>query len=173
MTASYHRGTLMQVWNEVHSLAEQILQAGFDVVRIKIEAMTYNQDIPVEDWEVSHHPASNYFEFHIKALLPADTDLQALEQQCSEQGAHLSANALKQMAKGYHQRFITLRLYGLGRKSAQARFETLITSLRSQQIQLVQPQQEYTVYDSNLQLDAGWLALPLDQPPGGETDDKS
>lgn len=158
MTASYHRGTLAQVKAEVHHLADQISKVGFQVVRVKIEAMVYNQDIPVEDGEVCDHPSTHYFEFHIKALLPADADLKALEQRCTEQGARLSANALKQMANGYHQRFITLRLYALGRKSAQARFQALVKSLHSHGIKLAQPQQEYTVYDSNLLLDAGWLA---------------
>lgn len=167
MTASYHRGTLPYVWAEVQHLAYQISQAGFEVVRIKIEAMVYNQDIPVEDGEVSRHPSTHYFEFHIKALLLDNTDLKALEHHCTEQGAHLSKNAFKQMANGYHQRFVTLRLEQVGRSSAQARFQALVKSLRSHYIQLAQPQQEYTVYDSNLQLDAGWLGLPS----GGEVDD--
>ena len=163
MTSSYHRGTFPQVWADVQHLADQIFQARFQVVRVKIEAMVYNQDIPVEDGEVCCHPSTNYFEFHIKALLPIDTDLKVLESYCTEQGARLSANAFKQIANGYHQRFITLRLYQVGRKSAQARFQALLESLRSHSIQLTQPQQEYTVYDSNLQLDAGWL--------GGEIND--
>lgn len=143
------------------------------MVRVKIEAMVYNQDIPVEDWEILSHPVTNYFEFHIKALLPPGMDLKALEHQCVQQEAHLSKNAFKQLENGYHQRFITLRLYGLGRQSAQARFEALIASLRSQSIPLVQPQQEYTVYDSNVQLDAGWLMLPWQFTPGGEMDDNT
>jgi len=157
MTASHHRGNLAQVCTEVHSLAQQIWQAGFQVNRVKIEAMVYNQDIPVTDREVALHPVTNYFEFHIKALLAKDTDLEALRQHCAAQGAHLSANAFKLNTNGQHQRFITLRLYKLGRNSAQGRFQALLTSLRGQRIVLMQPQQEYTVFDSNLELDAGWL----------------
>lgn len=159
MTASYHRGSLPEVYTEVYRMAHEICQAGFQVTRVKIEAMVYNQDIPVTDSEVLRHPATNYFEFHIKALLSENTDLEALRQHCAEQGAHLSVNAFKHKTNGQHQRFITLRLSGLGRNSAQGRFQALLISLRALGIGilLVQPQQEYTVYDSNLELDAGWL----------------
>ncbi|MBE9206954.1 hypothetical protein IQ244_10570 [Nostoc sp. LEGE 06077] len=157
MTASHHWGTLPQVCTEVHSLAQQLWQAGYQVNRVKIEAMVYNQDIPVTDSAVLQHPTTNYFEFHIKALLAKNTDLEALRQYCATQGAHLSTNAFKRKANGQHQRFITLRLYGVGRNSAQDRFHTLLTSLRAQGIPLLQPQQEYTVFDSNIELDAGWL----------------
>ncbi|MCC5638304.1 hypothetical protein LC593_21185 [Nostoc sp. CHAB 5844] len=160
MTASHHRGTLAQVCTDVYNIAQQIWQAGFKVNRVKIEAMVYNQDIPVTDSEVSQHPATNYFEFHIKAMLANNTDLEALRQHCATQGAHLATNAFKRKINGLHQRFITLRLYGLGRNSAQARFHTLLTSLRAQRITLLQPQQEYTVFDSNIELDAGWLMPP-------------
>ncbi|KAF3891265.1 hypothetical protein DA73_0400032860 [Tolypothrix bouteillei VB521301] len=171
MTASYHRGTLTQVWTEVHNLAQRICLAGFQVTRVKIEAMPYNQDIPVTDNEVSQHPVTNYFEFHIKALLSQETDLEGLRQHCAKFGAHLSVNAFKLNASGQHHRFITLRVYGLGRRSAQARFQALLTSLRARHILLVQPQQEYTVYDSNLELDAGWLIHSPVETKGGEVNE--
>ncbi|WP_313934858.1 hypothetical protein [Nostoc sp. FACHB-280] len=157
MTASHHRGTLPEVYTEVYHLAQTISQAGFLVTRVKIEAMVYNQDIPVTDQEVLQHPASNYFEFHIKALLTDNTDLESLRQHCAVQGAHLSTNAFKQKTHSQHQRFITLRLYGIGRNAAQHRFQKLLQSLRSKGISLLQPQQEYTVFDSNIELDASWL----------------
>lgn len=157
MSASYHRGTLTQVWTEAQHLAQQMWLAGFQVIRVKIEAMVYNQDIPIQDGEVWQHRATNYFEFHIRALLSKEINLEALRQNCAESGAHLSVNAFKlSINRQQHQRFITLRVYQLGRRSAQARFQDLLTSLRAKQIRLVQPQQEYTVYDSNLGLDAGW-----------------
>ncbi|MUH01139.1 hypothetical protein F7734_56295 [Scytonema sp. UIC 10036] len=172
MTASYHRGTLAQVWTEVHNLAQRICLAGFHVTRIKIEAMLYNQDIPVTDSEVLRHPVTNYFEFHIKALLSKETDLEALRHHCAEFGAHLSVNAFKLNPNGqHHHRFITLRVYGLGRRSAQARFQELLASLRARHISVVQPQQEYTVYDSNLELDAGWLIHSPVETKGGKADE--
>jgi hypothetical protein len=172
MTASYHRGTLTQVWTEVYSLAQEICQIGFQVTRVKIEAMVYNQDIPVTDSEVKKHPVTNYFEFHIKALLSPESDLEALRQHCAKFNAHLSVNAFKMNVNGQqHQRFITLRIYELGRRSATASFQKLVTSLRARGISLMEPQLEYTVYDSNLDLDAGWLMPSTPGNPGGEADE--
>ncbi len=70
--------------------------------------------------------------------------------------AHLSANAFK-IVDGKQQQFITMRVYGMGYKSAQTRFDNLLKLLRSKGFKLSQQQREYAVYDSNLNLDAGWI----------------
>ena len=50
-----------------------------------------------------------------------------------------------------------MRIYGLGYKSAQTRFDNLILYLKSKGFKLSQQQREYTVYDTNLNLDNGWI----------------
>lgn len=158
MTASYHQGTVKNVLLDVQKLAQQLINGGFEVTRIKIEAMVNNHDVPVVDDEAKLHPPTNYFEFHVKATLPADFNLEALRIFCWKYNAHLSANACKQQVNGQQQRFITMRLYGVGRCSAQASFDALLTALKAEGLKLSQPQKEYTVYDSNLNLDQGWFS---------------
>jgi hypothetical protein len=165
MTASYHHGTCKNVLIDVQRLAQKLLEAGFEVTRIKIEAMVNNHDVPVTDEQAQALPATNYFEFHVKVTLPTSEDLQVLRKYCLEHNAHLSTNALKHSVDGQQQRFITMRVYSVGRHSAQARFYTLLSALKQKGLKLSQAQQEYTVYDSNLNLDAGWFSI---QNQGGD-----
>ncbi len=157
MTASYHKGTLAQVKTQIFNQSKKLEEADFKVIRIKIEAMVRNQDIPITDQEVKQHSSDNYFEFHIKAILSEHNNLDDLRQLCEQHSAHLSTNAFQKLSEQKHSRFITLRFYQLGFQSALNRFNNLITSLKEQKIIMAQHQLEYTVFDSNLQLDSGWM----------------
>lgn len=159
MTASYHRGTLISVKQEAYNLAREFDLAGFAVVRVKIEAMVNNQNVPVSDKQAQVLPTTNYFEFHVKVTL-APSDIEMLAQLCLHHDAHLSANAFKYEQHGQQQRFITMRMYGVGLHTAQVSFNTLLAVLRAKNIKLSQLQQEYSVFDSNINLDAGWFGTP-------------
>ncbi len=157
MTASYHHGTLQHVLQQINQIAQKIVNADFEITRIKIEAMVSNRDISISDIEAQKLPQSNYFEFHVKAILSASENLEVLRKYCLQYDAHLSANAFKKPVGGKQQRFITMRVYGVGYKTAQTRFDNLIALLKAKGLKLSQQQREYTVYDSNLNLDAGWM----------------
>ncbi|MEM6751631.1 MAG: hypothetical protein AAF630_01370 [Cyanobacteria bacterium P01_C01_bin.38] len=157
MTASYHHGALKDVLQQINQIVQKIVNADLEITRIKIEAMVSNQDIPISDIEAQKLPKSNYFEFHVKAILSADENLEVLRKYCLQHKAHLSANAFKKLVDGKQQRFITMRAYAVGYQSAQKRFDNLLLHLKSKGYKLSQQQREYTVYDSNLNLDAGWI----------------
>ncbi len=102
-------------------------------------------------------PSPGTFEFHVKVTLPAEgADLESLRARCERHGAHLSRNARKVRADGASERFVTLRVKGLGRLNADARFKALLRELAETGYPLSQPLREYTVYDSNHALDRGW-----------------
>ncbi len=155
MTASVHRGELRLVQDQVHELARAILAAGFEVVRSKIEALPRNRDIPETDAEAQADPG-RYFEYHLKLVIPADGDLAAIRAAAAEHGGWISRNARRHRADGGHERYVTLRLPGLGRASADARFAALEAAMALQPVAITRRVREYTVYDSNLALDRGW-----------------
>jgi hypothetical protein len=156
MTASYHQGTLQKALDEVRAYARTLTVEGFQVTRLKLEALGTNRDIPEDDAVAQAQPA-NYFEFHVKVTLPlVGANLDALRARCSRHGAHLSRNARKVRADGASERFVTLRVWGLGRTNAEARFTALLRDLAETGLPLSYPLREYTVYDSNLELDHGW-----------------
>ena len=161
MTSSYHRGGLPDVAKEVAGITTQLRAAGFDVTRVKLEAVVTNEGVPDTEEEVRRFPPGNYFEFHVKVSLPLGTDLRPLRELSARSGAHLSRNALKRDSAGA-QRFVTLRVYGEGRSRANARFEALLRELETGGYSLSNRLREYTLYDSNSSVDSGWS----DPPPG-------
>src|SRR5262249_53049601 len=149
MTSTYHHGELSAVVQEVAELARTLQERGFPVTRLKLEAVITNSGVPQTEEEARAFPQGNYFEFHVKVTLPPVADLEVWRSLCKPWGAHLSANALKQEEDGRSQRFVTLRVYGAGRASAEAKFETLMQRLQADGHELSNRLREYTIYDSN------------------------
>jgi hypothetical protein len=162
MTSSYHKGELGEVVQQVAGIAHHLRACGFDVTRLKLEALIGNAGVPQTDEQARALPAGNYFEFHVKVTLPPGADLEPLRALCRAHGAHLSRNAFQRDADGRSQRFATLRVYGVGRDHAVERFEALLGRLQAEGYTLSNRLREYTIYDSNVAVDAGWI----DPPPG-------
>jgi inosine/xanthosine triphosphate pyrophosphatase family protein len=154
MTATVHRGELRDVQDEVHALARALVAAGFEVVRTKIEALPRNRDLPETDAAAAADPG-RYFEYHLKIVVAPD-DLELVRAAAAAHGARLSRNARRVRADGRHERYLTLRLPGLGRPSADARFAALEVAVEALPVTIGRRVREYTVYDSNLALDGGW-----------------
>jgi hypothetical protein len=157
MTSSYHRGEVQSVAHEVIQMARSMSEANFTITRVKLEAVITNQGVPHSDEQARALSPNNYFEFHTKLLLPPETDLDALRRLCQRHDAHLSRNALKQHAEGLAERFVTLRLYHLGRINAEGAFERLLHELRAENYKMGNSLREYAIYDSNIGLDSGWI----------------
>jgi hypothetical protein len=164
MTACYHHGAIGQVLGEVAAICHGLRAAGFPITRVKLEAIATNEGIPDSDEEAARAPAGDYFEFHVKLLLAPDADLGALASCCGRHAARLSRNALKTERDGRAERFVTLRLYGVGRRTAFARLDALERDLGAAGFAVVNRQREYTIFDSAESLDAGWI----DPPPSSE-----
>jgi hypothetical protein len=163
MTASYHRGPLAEVLEEVEALHARLWEGGFPVVRVKLEAVATNPGVPLTDDEAATLP-EGYFEFHAKLRLSADADLDPLRALCDRHGAHLSRNERKRDDAGA-ERFVTLRVYRAGRERASAAYEALLRDLAAAGLQVVGQQREFTVYDGKADLDAGWLDTPAERGP--------
>src|SRR5262245_16178556 len=172
MTASYHRGLLADVAHEVAALAGRVRAGGFPVARLKVEAVATNEGVPDTDDAARALPASNYFEFHAKIRLPVNADFAAVRDLCARHGARLSSNALKAHADGTREQFVTLRVYGAGRKRAFADFDRLCAELTAAGHKPTSRLKEYSIYDSRESLDAGWIdragSNPSPPASGGE-----
>ena len=161
MTATYHRGGFVDVRAEVFDLAREIGDAGFDVSRVKIEATGANSGLPQTTHEALRTP-KNYFEFHLKAVLRDESERAALEAVVRPFGAHLSRNARSISADGVEERFVTLRAYGVGQREAESMFRALEDAVRKLGLPVSNRLREYTVFDSNVDLDSGWLTSSKD-----------
>jgi hypothetical protein len=159
MTATYHRGELADVLVEVAALASDLRAQGFIVTRVKLEAVATNEGVPITDDDAKAFPANNYFEFHVKLTLPHGATLDAVQALCAKHNAHLSANARKRDADGT-QRFVTQRIHGCGRARAEEQFDRLYQELLAEGYTLTNILREYSIFDSNTAVDAGWISLP-------------
>jgi hypothetical protein len=157
MTGSHDHGTAQDALRRAVTLADQLAERGFRVTRIKIEALPTNADVPITDDDARALSPTNYFEHHVKLLLPADANLAPLAVLCEPHGAHLSANAFKRRDDGQCERFVTVRGHGIGRTTAEARVAVLLGELRAAGYAILKVVAEYCFFDSNEQVDAGWL----------------
>lgn len=160
--ATWRRGdtVLPAVLDEANRHAADLTHAGTAVSRVKIEAAPHNEDVPVRDADAAAHAAENYFEHHVKLLRDQSAPREALVAACEPLGAHLSRNAFRRPAAGMEERFVTLRSYGVGRATSEQELARLLDTLMTLGEQVIERESEYCVYDSNLELDAGWLAVP-------------
>lgn len=153
---------LSAVIAQAHQRAEALEQAGFGVVRVKIEADPSNEQVPTTDEAARLEPSSHYFEHHVKLRRNVNAGREMLLQVCVEHSAHLSHNAWRQPVDGIEERFVTLRSFGVGRSSSEQQLRRLLAALEAEGEEVIEVESEFAVYDSNLALDNGWL---LDNAP--------
>lgn len=162
--ATWRRGctVLPAVIAEAHQRAGALEQAGFEVVRVKIEADPANEQVPTTDEAARLEPSSHYFEHHIKLRRNVSAGREMLLQACLEHSAHLSRNAWRQPVNGVEERFVTLRSFAVGRSTSEEQLRRLLVALEAKGEEVTEVESEFAVYDSNLALDNGWL---LDNAP--------
>lgn len=158
MTGSFHRGELLDVQDEVVELARALVRKGFSVTRTKIEAHGRLTWTPETDEEARRGPSTSYFEFHMKLALPEATELALVARRFKELGAHLSRNAHKAAGPdGLAEHFVTIRAHRVGRITAEARFATVCQEIERAGYVVRNRIREYTVFDTNVGLDRGWI----------------
>ncbi|MFI9236292.1 hypothetical protein [Streptomyces sp. NPDC053079] len=151
-------GTLAAVRDDVERGARALRDAGFEVVRAKVEAAPWAEGVPESDEAAVALGARYYFEHHIKLLLPPGADAAPLAELASGHCAHLSRNARRVRADGRAERFVTQRCRMVGRRTAGARLDALTAAIRAAGYEMASAEREFVVYDSDASLDAGWIS---------------
>ncbi len=154
------RTILPDVFEEARQRARKLAHAGFRVVRVKIEADPSNEQVPMTDASASLETAGCYFEHHVKLQRQMNAERDVLLEICRRHSAHLSHNAWRKSVDGMEERFVTLRSYRVGRLEAEQQLQHLLAALRVAGEHVLEVESEYSVYDSNLALDDGWLVNP-------------
>ncbi len=143
---------------DAQSMAVQLENRGLDVLRVKIEASLDATDVPRTD-DAAKGEATRCFEHHVRVRWAGSRDLAALRAIATAHHAHLSQSVWRQTGDDEHERFVTQRCYGVGLDRAERALDALVASLRAQEhADVLDVQREYVVYDSNVDLDAGWLS---------------
>ncbi|PDP85429.1 hypothetical protein CQJ94_21865 [Glycomyces fuscus] len=184
---TYHsRGTLDGELAVAERWTARLAEAGFAVLRTKIEVPHQAAGVPATRGAAELMPGSCYFETHVKLLLPASADLAALSAIVEPHRARLSRNARRVRDDGLQERFVTQRCSRVGRGEA-GRFEyALLKALERAgvalehregwQPRILSVEREFVVHDTALSVDAGWMdAAPVEDadevPPDGYAPD--
>ena len=131
----------------------------FQVQRVKVEAGPNNKNIPQSAKDTVDEPEDCYFEHHVALGLKAYMDFDDLKSKFKRYSGYLSKNALKTAPNSGEQiRFVTQRFSKIGQLEADAKLKKLIAFAKQQSIDIVRIEREYNIFDSNLQLDHGWMS---------------
>ena len=134
----------------------ELCGAGFDVVRVKVEAAPWNEDVPQSAAEASALMPGCYFEHHVKLVLADDSEADAVRRIGTRHAGHVSRNARRDLHGGRHERFLTQRCRLVGRPEAHRRLEALLGALARAGHHVIEVEEEFVVHDDNPGLDHGW-----------------
>jgi hypothetical protein len=134
----------------------ELREDGFDVVRVKVEAAPWNEDVPQSAAEASALMPECYFEHHVKLVLADDAEVDAVRRIGTRHAGHLSRNARRGLHGGRHERFLTQRCRLVGRPEAHRRLEALLDALVRAEHYVIEVEEEFVVHDDNPGLDHGW-----------------
>lgn len=147
LTAVVYAGTWEETLQTANDYTTLLNKSGFITNRLKIEIPANYAD-GYEGYTQSSF--NKYYEWHGKVNYINPDSLLEL---CTDHNVHLSINALKHDTS---TRFITLREFS-NQPIFIDRITKLSNALKAGGWQLTKQQAEYCIYDTNCQLDNGWL----------------
>lgn len=137
-------------------VTKDVKEIGVNVIRVKVEL-----ELPSPEIKCSllglETTETQYYESHIKILHKTEVDLEELQVMVAPFQARLSRNARRQRNDGIQERFITQRLYDSERLLAHQQFSRLKNEIEKAGLEVIETEEEFVCYDSNLNLDAGWI----------------
>ncbi len=147
MISKWITGNQESVFAESNKLADKMKKYGLNIVRIKIESMANNKNVPQDE----NDNINTYYEFHIK--LPY-CDYDELKKICDEFSAAISFSGFKDTINF----LITLRYSGtIGFVKAQTHQQSFHKYLENFGYKLMSIQSEYVIYDTRPDYDNGWI----------------
>ncbi len=142
----------------------EALQARFEVIRLKLEAMATDPGVPQTEEAMAAMNAAtgydHYFEYHVKlgGEVSPDNDarLKGLAAELTgELGVKVPFSCNNMGSK--NQRFLNCRTYGLGAPASRAVADRVAAACQARGYEVSKIIAEFIVFDTNRDLDRGWL----------------
>lgn len=157
-TSRYVKGDVAQARGAAAHDAQLLRDAGFEVLREKVEAVHTNDGVP----QVGPGATDRYFEFHVLIDRPgaalSNDDVASLRgiatalSQKFSRPVPLSYNALKPS-----QRFLNVRARDCGLTEALVPVREIERAVQAHGLEVKKVISEYICFDSNRAVDNGWL----------------
>lgn len=178
-TSSFHRGTNRTAYEEVRRIVTGLTEAGFSVIREKIETVPWHPAAPDLDLNApytqeelarrqsvhgsffkSTHPMPPgcYFETHFVVVMDEARigELAEIETTDTDYIVRFSRNTSKQVEPGKYKGIVTGR-GTLPRTSYQSRVSVTRLRLQHAGMEILEEMTEFAVYDTAVQHDDRWI----------------
>ena len=154
MLTTWINGTIDDIKSMVELLRLDMIDKGIPIIRTKIEAMAHNEGVPNECID------DHYFEFHFKVPISNTAQWNDIVRLIIPFGGHLFYNPYSKTLNP----IVTLRRY-TSLPDLEEVYLNVKTILEKHNFVLTSLEKEYSVYDSNVNLDKNWLFLddPINQ----------
>lgn len=151
------QGGLTSQTEKAQNLKEIISAAGFPVIRTKIEAAPWNEDVPQTESELQKQSDGRYFESHIRILLDLQAKNRRIKEIAERHSAHFSRNAFREPQNGFEERFVTQRNWNVWYSESNRKLNDLLNEIKNSGYTVIDVEEEFVVFDSNLEIDRGWI----------------
>lgn len=164
MTSSVCMGSNSDALSEMNRIEKGLLDAGFNVVRKKIETVPWHPAAPSVEFNKIDMPKGCYFESHIAVLIDSDETRLKVDHYCSSERLHISRNAMKEYDDNSYKLMITYRDYNGTKEAFLKQLETYVKQLKliedrnGEQIKIDKVITEFSLFDSRIHHDASWLS---------------
>jgi NTP pyrophosphatase (non-canonical NTP hydrolase) len=153
MTSSKVVGDNSSAIAECKRISKELKEAGFEVIREKIETVPFHPYAPQKEGE--EMPGGCYFEAHIGCIIsPEQKD--TLQDVANMYGAHLSRNFFKKLDEGKFINMITLRSYDYIYSDFESEVTGLKGDLKTFDIEYEKVITEFAIYDTKVSHDFLW-----------------
>jgi len=146
MLTFWINGKLNDVEEITNEIRSDMIHNGIPIIRTKIEAMAHIEGVPNECNN------GHYFEFHFKINISSTKDWNDIANLIIPFGGHLFYNPYSKTLNP----IITIRRY-TSLFDLETIFEEVKNLLEENKYVITQPEKEYSVSDSNVDLDKDWL----------------
>lgn len=169
MSSSYHSGKKSDVLTTILKMAEIIKENGFELLRVKLEAMANCKNIESDASSNNNNSGDNvkYFEYHTKIYLRGDDYVQQLKHLDELLIQEKVARSQNLLGKHYDPcgHLLTFRWFSqIPKSECDRQHKEFLDKLNKHfnggvGFESAETEKEYAVYDSNIYVDQGWAPI--------------
>ncbi len=157
-TISTDDETIDSAFKAMHNIIAGLAQAGFFIVRGKIETVPWHPVAPSNHNGILHKGGS-HFETHFGVIVKSQDDLLALCTLAEDSHLRLSKNVFKRFDDGSFVQMATLRSYTAVKEDFELIVDSITCELGSLGLKLEKsPKIEFAIFDTNAEHDNAWLS---------------
>ncbi len=156
MTSSTILGSNKGAFDEVKRISNGLKDAGFNVVREKIETVPWHPSAPSKKDSNAVMPKNCYFETHFNIICTDDNKSKLKELSDSKQ-CHLSRNIFKKIDDNTYKIMVTYRSYDAMYEDFKENIEDIKKYFNDNGFQVDKVILEFAIYDTKVTHDFNWI----------------